>query len=158
MLYLLFELGGDRYALDVRQVVEVLPQVDTKTLPGSIAGLTGLFNYRGVAVPLLDLNELSLGQPCPRRMSTRVIVCAHGDESGASHRIGLLAERVTETIRRTASDFKEVTVGRSGTRFSGPVLTEANGMIQRVEIKDLLPKDIQMQLFAEVVGSHHDSV
>jgi chemotaxis-related protein WspB len=157
MLYLLFELGNDRYALDVRQVVEVLPQVDSRSLPGAMPGMAGLFNYRGSAVPLLDLAQLSLGRPCPMRMSTRIIVTTcGGDESGGSHLIGLLAERVTETIRRNESDFKDVAVGGYGSKFSGPVLTEGNTMIQWVNIKDLLPKDLQTktQLFAEVAG--HD--
>ena len=149
---MLFELGKDRYALDVRQVVEVLPQVDSKSLPGAMPGMAGLFNYRGHAIPLLDLTQLSLGQQCPARMSTRIIVTTYSDESGRSYRIGLLAERVTETIRRSESDFKDLAVGGCGSRFSGPVLTEGKTLIQRVEVRNLLPRNLQMQTFAEVAG------
>jgi chemotaxis-related protein WspB len=152
MLYLLFELGKDRYALDVRQIVEVLPQVDCKNIPGAIPGMVGLFNYRGAPVPLFDLTQLSLGEPCPARMSTRIIVTTWSDGSGAPQLIALLAERVTETIRRSESDFKDVAVGGCGSRFSGPVLSEGNRLIQRVQINELLPGSLQMQLLASVAG------
>ena len=33
MLFLLFQLGNDRYALDASRVVEVLPLVELKHLP-----------------------------------------------------------------------------------------------------------------------------
>lgn len=150
MLYLLFELGGDRYALDVQQVVEVLPQVESKTLLGAAAGVTGLMNYRGKPLTLLDLSQLTLGQPCARRMSTRIIVAKWSETSGETYLVGLLAERVTETIRREASDFKEISAdGRRGT-FSGPVATEGRSLIQRVKVKDLVPRSLQDTLLAEI--------
>lgn len=152
MLYLLFELGKDLYALDVRQVVEVLPQVNSKNLPGAMPGMAGMFNYRGTAIPFFDLAQLNLGQPCSVRMSTRIIATTFRNDSGASYLIGLLAERVTETIRRAETDFKDIAVGGCGSRFVGPVLTEGNTMIQRVDIKDLLPRDLQAQMFAGFSG------
>jgi chemotaxis-related protein WspB len=150
MLFLLFALGADRYALDVRDIVEIIPQVESKILPGAMAGVVGLFNYRGVAIPLLDLVELSLGRACPLKMSTRIIVARCKEESGGSHLVGLLAERVTETLRRNDSDFKAL-VGRGcGSRFSGAVLTEGNSIIQRVEVEKLIPGSLQAELLDEV--------
>jgi chemotaxis-related protein WspB len=148
MLYLLFELGGDRYALDVWHVVEVLPQVESKTLLGAPAGVAGLMNYRGKPVPLLDLTQLTLGRPCARRMSTRIIVTNSFETVGEMHLVGLLAERVTETIRLKASDFKDI-LGCGGT-FSGAVVTEGTTLIQRVDVKDLVPPALQENLFAEI--------
>lgn len=69
--------------------------------------MAGIFNYHGKSVPLIDLAELALGKPCASRMSTRIIVahcaCAPGEEL----LIGLKAEHVTETIRRSPEDFVE---------------------------------------------------
>jgi len=152
MLYLLFELGKDRYALDAGQVVEVLPLLDFKRVPRAIPGVAGLFNYHGTAIPLLDLTELNLGRTSQARMSTRIIVTNYVDDSGERHPIGLLAERVTETIRRAETDFKDSGVGVEGARFLGPVLVEANHIIQRVEISHLLPESLRKQLSAELVG------
>lgn len=150
MLYLLFELGGNPYALDVQQVVEVLPQVEFKTLLGAEAGVMGLMNYRGKPVPVLDLGQLTLGQPCARRMSTRIIVAKWSGTSVVTHLVGLLTERVTETIRRNASDFKEISADGSRGTFSGAVATEGRSLIQRVEVKDLVPRSLQDTLFADI--------
>jgi len=153
MLYLLFELGKDRYALEAGQVVEVLPLLEVKRIPRAITGVAGLINYHGTPIPLIDLTELNLGRPSQARMSTRIIVTNYVEESGERHPIGLLAERVTETIRRAEMDFKNSGVKVENARFLGPVLVEANNIIQRVEIKYLLPESLRCQLFAELVGS-----
>jgi chemotaxis-related protein WspB len=153
MLYLLCELGKDRYALEAAQVVEVLPLLEFKRIPHAITGVAGLINYHGTPIALLDLTELNLGRPSQARMSTRIIVTSYIEESGERHPIGLLAERVTETIRRAETDFKKSGVNVEGARFLGPVLVEANNIIQRVEIKHLLPESLRSQLFAELVGS-----
>jgi chemotaxis-related protein WspB len=152
MLYLLFELGADRYALDVRQVVEVLPQVESKAIPGAPIGLVGLMNYRGRPVPLLDLTQLTLRQPCACRMSTRIIVANYCEKAGETRLLGLLAERVTETIRQQESDFRDVAIGGCGNGFYGPVLTDGSLMVQRVQVNDLVSHSMREELFAEMRG------
>jgi|SRR5580704_132673 chemotaxis-related protein WspB len=151
-LYLLLELGEDHYALDTSQMVEILPLVDFKRIPRAATGVAGLFNYHGTPVPLLDLTELTLGRPSRKRMSTRIIVTNYIEESGERHLLGLMAERVTETIRRPETDFRISGVSVEGTRFLGPVLVEANRIIQRVEINHLVPDHLRAHLFAELVG------
>ena len=50
MLFLLFELGTDRYALDARQIAEVLPLVAITQFPQMSPAVSGVFNYRGAPV------------------------------------------------------------------------------------------------------------
>ena len=83
MLFLLFELGNDRYALDVRQIAEVLPLVAVKQIPRAPQAMTGLFNYRGAPVPVIDLSQLTLGRPSARRLSTRIVLVHYPDASAA---------------------------------------------------------------------------
>ena len=47
MLFLLFQLGKDRYALEASRVVEVVPLLALKQLPQAPKGVAGIFNYRG---------------------------------------------------------------------------------------------------------------
>jgi len=61
MLFLVFQLNDDRYALDVSQVVEVLPLVRIRKMLRSPPGIAGTINYRGAHVPVVDLSELALG-------------------------------------------------------------------------------------------------
>ena len=147
MLYLLFQLGNDRYALETGQIVEVLPVIDAKRIPGAPAGVAGVFNYHGAPVPLIDLGELALGSPSPALMSTRIILVTYIDEAGETHRLGLLAQRATETLRRSEAEFVDAGVAGLTPPYLGPVTTDARGIIQRVEIKHLLPADIRDRLF-----------
>ena len=59
MLFLLFQIGKDRYALEASRVVEVVPLLALKELPQAPKGVAGLFNYRGALVPAVDLSELA---------------------------------------------------------------------------------------------------
>ena len=63
MLFLVFQLGKDRYALEARRVVEVVPLLGLKKVPQAPKAVAGIFNYRGRPVPAIDLCQLALGQP-----------------------------------------------------------------------------------------------
>jgi chemotaxis signal transduction protein len=96
MLGLLIRIGSSRFAIDARNVVEVVPRVDLHpAAPGSPA-MAGLLRYRGLVVPVIDLNEHHLQTPCPRQLSTRIILARCG---GAARMVGFLAEQVTSTVR-----------------------------------------------------------
>ena len=60
MLFLLFELDGDRYALDATVIVEVLARVLTKSIPGAPAWIAGVFERHGESVPVIDVSQLAL--------------------------------------------------------------------------------------------------
>jgi len=88
MLFLVFQLNDDRYALDVSQVVEVLPLVRIRKMLRSPPGIAGTINYRGAHVPVVDLSELALGRPAALRLSTRIILANCSEQEGKSQRSG----------------------------------------------------------------------
>src|SRR5258705_7379594 len=98
MLFLVFELGKDRYAIEASRVVEVLHQVNLKQVPRAPGGVAGVLDYHGAPVPLIDLSELALGRPSRKWMSTRIILVEYRGTSGETHVLGLLAEQATETL------------------------------------------------------------
>ena len=148
MLLLVFQLGGDRFALDTRQVVEVLPPVQCRPLPQAPIGVAGVFSYHGAPVPLLDLAALALGTPSRPRMSTRIILVNYED-AGETHLLGLLAEKTTATIRRTDAEFADSGVAVDSAPYLGPVTSDERGMIQRVELNELLPESARAILFRQ---------
>jgi chemotaxis-related protein WspB len=147
MLFLLFELGNDRYALDVRQIAEVLPLVGVKQIPGAPPALIGLFNYRGNPVPVIDLAQLVLGRPAARRMSTRIVLVHYPDENGHTHLLGLIAEKATQTARHEPADFVPSGVTSADTPYLGPVATDARGLLQWIDARTLLPPSFHDLLF-----------
>ena len=151
MLFLMFQLGTDRYAIDAKQVTEVLPLVQLRHLPHAPPGLAGIFDYHGTPVPLVDLSEIALGTPSRKWMSTRIILVKYPLETGKTHLLGILAERATETFRRPEEDFQDS--GAAGACYLGPVLADTAGIVQRIEIPRLLPPNFCNQLFGQALGT-----
>ena len=151
MLFLLFQLGNDRYAIDAGQVAEILPSLHFKRIPHSPLGVAGVFNYHGTPVPLIDLTYLALGRPSQAKMSTRIILINHSDESGSKHLLGVIAEHVMENMQRAESDFGDSGVATAEAPYLGSVTTDRNGIIQRIEVRNLLPASLWAQLFCELV-------
>jgi chemotaxis-related protein WspB len=152
MLFLLFELGSDRYALDVRQVSAVLPLVTITQIPQAPPAVAGLVDYRGTAVPVIDLQQLTLGRPARRRLSTRLVLVHYTDPGGTTRLLGLIAEKATETMRREDSDFAPSGVTTEGAPYLGPVTTDARGVVQRIDVQTLLPAELRDLLFRETAG------
>ncbi|GAB6062112.1 chemotaxis protein CheW [Deferrisoma palaeochoriense] len=62
--FLCLEVGGRRFAFDIRVVGEILTPRPLVPVPGSPPELRGVFNLRGELVPVVDLHRI-LGQPGP---------------------------------------------------------------------------------------------
>lgn len=147
MLFLLFQLGSERYALDAGQVVAVLPRLGVKEIPCAPSAVAGLCHYRGVPVPVIDLSELALGRPSVNHLSTRIVLVQFPDPASGPHLLGLLAERTTEMLRRAPEDFVAAGVRVDAASYLGPVTADARGLIQRIEVQRLLPASLRVLLF-----------
>jgi chemotaxis-related protein WspB len=146
MLFLLFQLGQDRYALDTSQVAEVLPLVGITPILQAPPGV-GLFNCRGVPVPVIDLSQLTMGRPARSRLNTRIVLVHYPDGSGGTHLLGLIAEKVSETVRRDKADFVASGVTNDRAPYLGPVATDARGLMQWIDVESLLPASVRDVLF-----------
>jgi chemotaxis-related protein WspB len=149
MLFLLFELGHDRYVLDAREVAEILPLVGIKQLPQAPPSVAGIVNYRGAPVPIIDVSQLTLGQPAQRRLSTRIVLVRYPDALGEMRLLGLIAERATRMVRREETDFVECGVTNQGTPYLGAVAPDARGLLQRIDARTLLPAPVRDMLFRQ---------
>jgi chemotaxis-related protein WspB len=149
MLFLLFELGRERYALEARHIVEVLPLVRVKPLIHAPRGVAGVFSYRGAPVPVVDLSEIALDRPTPSQRTTRIVLVKVPDDRGATRLVGLVAEHATDTLRRDAADFQSSGVGRDDAACAGRVTSDARGVIQWLDLAMLLPASLREALFAE---------
>ncbi|MDF2490508.1 MAG: CheW protein [Pseudomonas sp.] len=147
-LYLQFTLGGQRFALDVREVIEVLPHRPLKPIPEAPAWVVGILAHRARLIPVLDLSARSTGQPAQRRTSTRlVLVHYRAEASAAPQPLGLVLERATDTVRCLAEAFKPYGLDTGQARYLGPVLEDAQGLLQRIDVQQLLPDDVRAVLF-----------
>jgi chemotaxis-related protein WspB len=150
MLHLIFQLGQDRFALETVGIVEVLPMVAITPVPLAPRGVAGLFDHRGAPVPAIDLSALLLGRPALAVRSTRIVLVRYPDPAG-DRLLGLIAERATDTLRARPEDFTPSGVDNPAAPYLGPVLADAQGVIQRVEVQALLPPGLRDMLFRAAV-------
>ena len=147
MLFIVFKAGNANYALEARQVIEVVPLVTLRACPGAPAYITGLANYRGTGVPIVDLSRLVGGAPCAVYLSTRIILTPYAGGGTQQRVIGLLAETVTNTVEREEADFSQNNLAVSGTSCLGKLAVSGTVFIQRVVVNNLVPKELDNLLF-----------
>lgn len=141
MLLLLFHAGDNLYALDSSQVVEVLPMVVLRKIYHVPDYVAGVFNYHGTIVPVIDLCYLIQRTACRSRFSTRIIMVNYTAKDGGHRLLGLMAERVTETLSRPDSHFKNaLTV--NDVPYLGEMFMNEKGMIQLIHWQHLI-SDVQ---------------
>ncbi len=151
MLFILFQIGRDRYALSADSIIEVLPLMNLKRVPCAPVGVAGVLNYRGAPVPVIDLNEMMLAEPAARRLSTRIILVKYPLDAEHPRALGLIAEHATNMIQRTPKDFIETGVESDDARYLGRVTNDTGGLIQWIEVERLLTSEVRDVLFRELV-------
>lgn len=143
VLYLQFRIGEQRFALDVREVIEVLPRRPLKPIAQAPTWVAGVLAHRGVMVPVIDLSALSFGRPAVQRTSTRLVLVRYRQDQ----QLGLVLEQATDTLRCHPEAFQPYGLDNPDARYLGPVLQDAEGMLQRIEVDDLLTDSVRMLLF-----------
>lgn len=149
MLLLLLRLGADRYALDVRQILEVIPVVKLKKIPHAPDWVAGMLSYRGRPTPVIDLCQLAQGYPARPALSSRIVLVSYPDGNGAARVLGLITEQATEVVRRDESQFRDGGIHLSEGPYLGRLISDSEGMIQEIEVEPLLPEAVKELLFGE---------
>lgn len=137
MLFLLFRIGDEDYALAAEHIVEVLPLVGLKAVRDVPAGIAGSFDYRGRFAPVVDLRMIELGEPSRPLLSTRIVMTRY--PRGGSELIGAIVEQATETLRCEPEDF-------------APFATSPRGLAQRIELDALLTPPVRDYLLREMAA------
>jgi purine-binding chemotaxis protein CheW len=76
-------IGAERYAVELRDVQEVLPPVRATPVPGAAAMFAGVINVHGEIRPVMDLRRLLGMDAVPGGDRPRVIVlCKEGRQMG----------------------------------------------------------------------------
>lgn len=120
--YLIFEVRGGAYGVDILQTQEVLKPIAATRIPNTPEEVLGVINLRGNIVPVIDLGRKLGHDFTVIEASSRIIVCTFSKKL-----VGLLVDRVLETAQIPASSIESSEVrglsgdtvigaGRSGSR------------------------------------------
>lgn len=166
MLILLFHVGDDRYALDIDQIVEIIPTVKLRQIHHTPEYVAGSFNYCGKIVPVIDLCQLIGNQPSRSYLSTRIIIVEAGgptSRNGAQTLLqgknqqqmpylGLMAERITETLNKPETNSAgggslalggqvslapTTEISQKEAPYLGPMFFDDRGIIQQIWVEHL---------------------
>ncbi|MBN1395654.1 MAG: purine-binding chemotaxis protein CheW [Pirellulales bacterium] len=116
-----FRLAGERYAVEIAKVREIVPASDYTRLPHAPDYVLGLINLRGEVVPLVDLRR-RLGLPAEQwNDETRMVVVEVGGKKSA-----LAVDEVVEVSR-----IGEERVIPSPSTVAGPEREYLSGLVQQ---------------------------
>lgn len=159
---LLFGQGERRYGLPFRRIVEVIPRVELTPLAGAEAGaeasadaeareepqqLIGELDYRGQPVPVFDLTLLLSGRDSADRMDTRIVVVDVAEQAEQVQLLGLLAERVVDSVVKTPGDFK-TSARASSAPYLGATTRHDGETVQVVDVAQILDAGQRARLFS----------
>lgn len=146
MLALVFQVGRERYAVEVASLVAVIPCPALRPVPHAPAHVLGVFLHRGKVVPVVDAGLLFGGAACPERMSSRVLLLAY-HAAGEPRTLGLRVERATEVRRLDPSQLADVGLNVEDAGYLGDMFVDAGRMVQLVETDRLLATPLRQLLF-----------
>jgi len=149
MLFLLFELDHDRYALDASEIVEVQALCTVKSIPGAPAWVAGVVERQGEPVPVIDVAQLALGRAAQQLRSTRLVFVHYRGAGQTQRLLGLIVERATQTRRLERTQFADSGIAMPDARWLGPVASDELGLIQWIGIQQMLTDDVQALLFQQ---------
>ena len=137
MLILLFYAGNDLYAIDSSYIVEVIPRVSLRKVQHVPEYVAGLFNYRGVVLPVIDLCHLIQGIPSRSYLSTRITIVKYPRQNESVQYLGLMAERVTETLSISNKDIRDSSIRVEEAPYLSGTIVDEKRIIQCVELERL---------------------
>ena len=159
MQLLTLTVGGQTYALEARNVVEVLPLIPPRPVPLVPDYVLGVITYRGMLVPVIDLG-LRLGhRGVETRLSTRLIVVefvvprrreqSSDGEASQPHKahLGLAAENVISTCPSEDADTALPMKELDPVPFFGRLLRLRGAAVHLLVVEHLLPPELLDGLF-----------
>jgi chemotaxis-related protein WspB len=145
MKVLVFSIGQDRYALPLAALAQVVPVAQLKQVALAPPYVAGLLDLHGKPVPVVDLSVLAGYMREQTWFDTRIMLADYPLADGSTALLGLLAEHVmgVETLDREALRDS----GVASAPFLGQVASGPEGMLQLLDIGQLLAPDVRAQLF-----------
>lgn len=147
MKVLLFHIGRDRYGLPLARIVRVLPLLELKQLPLTPDYVAGLMDLQGTPVPVIDLSRLAGLPAAAAQFDTRIVIVDYRAPGGTAHVLGLMAAQVRGIADIDADKLDDSGVATAP--FLGQVASDADGIVQLVELEHLLPPDVRALLFQD---------
>jgi purine-binding chemotaxis protein CheW len=111
--YLAFQLGDERYGVEIRKVREIIEVGKLTTLPLAPQHVRGVINLRGVVVPVIDL-ATRMGRADGNAADRSCVIIIETMRRRGLQATGLLVDGVSEVLALAPEDIEPSPVGSSG--------------------------------------------
>ena len=118
-----FELGNERYALDIQLAREIVEMIPITPIPRAPAYISGVINLRGEITNIMNLNTL-LGLPDQEIRDNQKIIVMVPEAVGGSN-VGIIVDDVSSVIQVADTD-----VDKIGEGFSSEFSSFVKGIIK----------------------------
>jgi purine-binding chemotaxis protein CheW len=104
-----FELGGERYALDIQLAREIVEMIPITPIPRAPPYISGVINLRGEITNIMNLNTL-LGLPDQEVRNNQKIIVLVPEAAGGSN-VGIIVDDVSSVLQITDTDIEHMGEG-----------------------------------------------
>ncbi len=147
MLLVKFKIGDNYYAINTDDVIEIIPAIPFRPIPGTPDFFAGIFDYHGQIVSVIDVSRLTINTPSILRLSTRIILLDFPFKNKKTI-LGLLAEDVTDVIDVEDSSFQNTGISSEKAPFLTSVCKYEGKLVQLIQIEKLFSKELQEKVFS----------
>jgi purine-binding chemotaxis protein CheW len=104
-----FELGGERYALDIQLAREIVEMIPITPIPRAPPYISGVINLRGEITNIMNLNTL-LGLPNQEIRDNQKIIVLVPEAAGGSN-VGIIVDDVSSVTQVSEADVEHMGEG-----------------------------------------------
>jgi purine-binding chemotaxis protein CheW len=98
---LVFQLGGENYAIDIQQIAEIIRFVEPTEVPNSVAFLDGIISLRGRMIPVVNgRKRLGHDLKVPDRKSRIIVLQENGELQG------ILVDSASQVLKLPKEDIE----------------------------------------------------
>ena len=148
--YLTFQVLGNRYAIDILEVKEILEAPQMTRVPKAHASVSGVMNLRGNVVPVVDLAHRLNSQTLDAEQR-RIILVVELLHEGETQTFGMLANEVNEIVEIDAEQIQAAPDFGAGIRreFIGRMASVGEDFVVLLDLQRVLDIDELAQRAAE---------
>jgi purine-binding chemotaxis protein CheW len=136
--YVEFGIAGERYALQIHDIHEIIKLQDITQIPNVMPYVKGVINLRGKIVSIISLRGLFRLMETEADKATRIIVVRHREET-----VGIIVDRVNKVA--TFTDIQpppDRVAGIDGSFFTGIGIMDS-GLVGILKLDEVLIQDMK---------------
>lgn len=136
--YVVFKLGKEEYGIDIMNVKEIVPHQESVKVPNAPHFVSGIINFRGHVIPIIDLKKRFHLADSAIDGNTRIIVI-----NLKGKQVGYIVDEASQTIRLMDEDIDPTpdVVNSIDRKFITGVGKKDNRLIILIDLEQVLTEE-----------------